>query len=96
VNAAAPVRKFVAGLDAQHDAFADATDALPMPLVNTIAGGKVAHHRFAPRERTFWRAPTSSINHCRRLDRAPARAGDRLSDGLLPCALYLFRGNPLA
>jgi hypothetical protein len=52
-NAAAPVRKFVAGPAAQRRACIGATDALLMPLVNTIAGDKVAHRRFAPRERTF-------------------------------------------
>jgi hypothetical protein len=99
VNAATPVRKFVAAPAAQHRACIGATDALLMPLVNTLVGDKVVHRHFAPRERTFCRAPTSSINHLSSAWPRNARrqhTGRRLSDGLLPCALYLFQGNRLA
>jgi len=53
VNAVTPVRKFVAAPAAQHRACIGATDALLMPLVNTLIGDKVVHRHFAPRERTF-------------------------------------------
>jgi len=96
VNAAAPVRKFVAGPDAQRGACIGATDAhaLPIALVNTIAGDKVAHHHFVPRERIFCRAATASINHCRRLDCKMSAASARgLSAVCFPAPSIFFGGT---